>query len=94
MDPFDIKFTPRPGMNEIACAPKDKRFGLNQETKDLRDKIDDKYKSVILGYNKSPNSSPFPSRSSRKPLFPLNRVAISTFMRSLPMSFYRYILMN
>jgi hypothetical protein len=56
MDPFGIdtpvdiiqddvsKLTPHPGMNEIACVPQDKWFGLNQKTKDLRDKIDDNYK--------------------------------------------------
>jgi hypothetical protein len=64
MDPFDIdtpvdtipafasKFTPRPGMNERIRRTKDKSFGLDQKTKDLWDQIDDKYKSVILGYTK------------------------------------------
>jgi hypothetical protein len=59
MDPFDIdtpvgiiqddvsKYIPRPNMNEIACVPQNKWFGLNQKTKDFRDKIDDKYKSVF-----------------------------------------------
>jgi hypothetical protein len=38
------------------------------ETKDLWDKIDDKYKSIILGYTKSPTPSPF--RTPSKPPFP------------------------
>jgi hypothetical protein len=40
---FASKFTPRPGMKEKA---KDKWFGLDQNTKDLLDKIDDKYKAI------------------------------------------------
>jgi hypothetical protein len=48
--------------------PKDKWFGLDQKTKDLWDQIDDKYKSVILGYTKS--SSPSPFRTPSKSLFP------------------------
>jgi hypothetical protein len=55
---FASKFTPRPGMNKRIRMPKDKWFGLDQKAKDLWDQIDDKYKSVILGYNKS--SSPAP----------------------------------
>jgi hypothetical protein len=48
--------------------PKDKWLGLDQKTKDLWDKIDDKYKSIILGYTKSPTPSPF--RTPSKPPFP------------------------
>jgi hypothetical protein len=48
--------------------PKDKWFGLDKKTKDLWDKIDDKYKSIILGYTKSPTPSPF--RTPSKPPFP------------------------
>jgi hypothetical protein len=51
--------------------PKDKWFGLDQKTKDLWDKIDDKYKSIILGYTKSPIPSPF--RTSSKPPFPFKQ---------------------
>jgi hypothetical protein len=39
--------------------PKDKGFGIDQKTKDLWDQIDDKYKSIILGYTKPSTSSPF-----------------------------------
>jgi hypothetical protein len=93
MGPFDIstsidtiqthasKSIPCPVMNEIACVPQDKWFGLHQKAKDLWDNIDDKYKLVILGYNKSPNSSPFPSRPPSKPPISLNRAVISTCMR-------------
>jgi hypothetical protein len=80
MDPFDIdtpvdtihafasKLTPRRGANDKVRMPKDKWFGLDQKTKDLWDQIDDKYKSVILGYTKS--SSPSPFRTPSKPPFP------------------------
>jgi hypothetical protein len=50
--------------------PKDKRFGLDQETKKLWGQIDDKYKSVVLGYTKSSSPSLFPSRPPVKPPFP------------------------
>jgi hypothetical protein len=83
MDPFDIdtpvdtiqtfasKVTPCPGIKEKVCMPKDKWFGLDQNTKDLRDKIDDKYKSIILGYTKSSSPSPsFPNKALIKPPFP------------------------
>jgi hypothetical protein len=99
MDPFDID-TPVGAIQAYACMnenvsmPMDKWFGLNHKTKDLRDQIDDTYNSVRLGCTKLPSSSSFPSRPPSKPPFPLNRVAISTFMRCLPMSFHRYILMN
>jgi hypothetical protein len=49
--------------------PKDKWFGLDQKTKDLWDQIDDKYKSVILGYTKSSSPAPSFSRPSSKPPF-------------------------
>jgi hypothetical protein len=80
MDPFDIdtsvdtiqafasKSTPRSGVKDKVRMPKDKWFGLDQKTKDLWDKIDDKYKSIILGYTKSPTPSPF--RTPSKPPFP------------------------
>jgi hypothetical protein len=82
MDPFDIdtpvdtiqafasKFTPRPGMKEKVRMPKDKWFGIDRKTKDLWDQIDDKYKSVILGYTKPSTSSPFSSKPPSKPFFP------------------------
>jgi hypothetical protein len=82
MDPFDIdtpvdtiqafasKFTPCLGMKEKVRMPKDKWFGLDQNTKDLWDEIDDKYKAVILGYTKSSSSSPFPNKVPIKPPFP------------------------
>jgi hypothetical protein len=81
MDPFDIdtpvdtiqafasNFTPRPGMSERVRMPKEKWFGIDQKTKDLWDKIDDKYKSVILGYTKTSTSSSFSSRPPSKPPF-------------------------
>jgi hypothetical protein len=71
MDPFDIdtpvdtiqafasKFIPRSGMKEKVHMPKDKWFGLDQNTKALWDKIDDKYKSNILGYTKFSSPPPF-----------------------------------
>jgi hypothetical protein len=46
-------------MNERIRMPKYKWFGLDQKIKDLLEQIDDKYKSVILGYTKS--SSPAPA---------------------------------
>jgi hypothetical protein len=82
MDPFDIdtpvdtiqafasKFTPRPGMKEKVRIPKDKWFGIDQKTKDLWDQIDDKYKSIILGYTKPTTSSPLSSKPPSKPSFP------------------------
>jgi hypothetical protein len=82
MDPFDIdtpvdtiqafasKFTPRRGMNDKVHMPRDKWFGLDQKTKDLWDQIDDKYKSVILGYTKSSSPSPFSSKLPSKSPFP------------------------
>jgi hypothetical protein len=81
-DPFDIdtpvdpiqafasKFTPRPGMKDKVRMHKDKRFGIDQKTKDLWDQIDDKYKSIILGYTKPSTSSPFSSKPPRNPPFP------------------------
>jgi hypothetical protein len=79
MDLFDIdtpvdtiqeyvsKFTPHldVGTSEKVRMPKDKWFGLYQKTKDLWDQIDDKY--GILGYTKSPCTSPFSSRSPFPP---------------------------
>jgi hypothetical protein len=50
--------------------PKGKWFGLDQKTMDLWDQIDDKYKSVILGYNKPSSPSTFSSKPSGKPPFP------------------------
>jgi hypothetical protein len=86
MDPFDIdtpadtiqafvsKFTCRSGMNDKVHIPKDKRFGLDQKTKNLWDQIDDKHKSDILGYTKSSISSPFSSKPPIKsPLPPKQR---------------------
>jgi hypothetical protein len=82
MDPLDIdtpvdtiqayasKFTSRPSSAKKVRMPKDKWFGVDQNTKDLWDQIDDKYKSVILGYTKSYSSSPFPSKHPSKPPFP------------------------
>jgi hypothetical protein len=82
MDPFDIdrpvdtiqafasKFTPRQGMKDKVRMPKDKWFGINQTTKALWDQIDDKNKSIILGYTKPSTSSPFSSRPPSKPSFP------------------------
>jgi hypothetical protein len=93
MDPFDIsssvdtlqahvsKSIPRSVMNEKACANQDKWSIINHKPKDLREQIDDKYKSVKLGYTTSPSCSAFPSKPPSKPPFPLNRVVISTFMR-------------
>ena len=56
---------------------KDKWFSLDQTTKDLWDKIDDKYKSIILGYMKPPTKSSKHSnnnfRPSQKPPFSSNR---------------------
>jgi hypothetical protein len=87
MDPFDTsssidtiethvsKSIPCPVINEKACANQDKCSNINHKPKDLREQIDDKYKSVKLGYTKSPSSS-----WSSKPPFPPNRVMISTFM--------------
>jgi hypothetical protein len=81
MDQFDIdtpvdtiqafasKFTHCPSANDKVCMPKDKWFGLDQKTKYLWDQIDDKYKSVVLGYTKSSSSSPFSSKPPRKPSF-------------------------
>jgi hypothetical protein len=81
-DPFDIdtpvdtiqayasKFIPRSGMKEKFCMPKDKWFGLDQNTKDLWYKIDDKYKSIILGYTKSSSPSSFRNTAPSKPTFP------------------------
>jgi hypothetical protein len=67
MDPFDIdagvdtiqafasKFTPLSGVKDKVRMPKDKWFGLDHKTKDIWDK----YKSIILGYTKSPTPYPF-----------------------------------
>jgi hypothetical protein len=57
-------------MGEKVHMPKDKWFGLDQNTKDLWGQIDDKYRSVILDYNKSPSHSPFSSWFRSKPPFP------------------------
>jgi hypothetical protein len=67
---FASKFIPQPGTNDTVCMPKDKLFGLDQKTKDLWDQIDDKYKSVILGYAKFSSPSPFSSRPPCKPPYP------------------------
>jgi hypothetical protein len=48
----------------------DKWFGIDQKTKNLWDQIDDKYKSIILGYTKPSTSSPFSSKPPSKPYFP------------------------
>jgi hypothetical protein len=50
---FASKFTPCPGAIDKVHMPEDKWFGLDQKTIDLWDQIDDKFKSVILGYTKS-----------------------------------------
>jgi hypothetical protein len=63
------KVIPRSVINEKACENQDKWFYANDKTKDLKDKIDDKSKSVKLVYIKAPTSSPFPSRPPRKPPF-------------------------
>jgi hypothetical protein len=82
MDPFNIdtpvdtlqafasKFTPRPGMKDKACMPKDKWFGIDQKTKDLWDQIDDKYKSVLEVHTKPSTASHFSSKPPNKPPFP------------------------
>jgi len=82
MDPFNIstsvniiqthvsKSIPCPVMNEKACENQDKWLKINYKTKDVRDQIDDKYKSVKLSYTKSPSSFPFPSTPPSKPPFP------------------------
>jgi hypothetical protein len=64
-DPFDLytqvdtlqafasKFTPRKGpgnFNDRVHTPKDKWFGLNQKTKEIWNQIDDKYRSVFVGF--------------------------------------------
>jgi hypothetical protein len=84
MDPFDIdtpvdtiqafasKFTPQRGASDKVWMPKDKWFGFDQKTKDLWDQIDDKCKSVILGYTKS--SSPSPFKTPSKSLFPPKQI--------------------
>jgi hypothetical protein len=71
--------------------PKEKWFCIDQK---LWDQIDDKYKSVILGYTKSSSPSPFPSRPPGKPPFPTDSIVISTFMRCLPLSSYKCVLMS
>jgi hypothetical protein len=60
MDPSDIntqvdsiqafasKFTSLPSATDRLCMPKDKWLGIDQNTKELWDQIDDKYKSIIL----------------------------------------------
>jgi hypothetical protein len=63
-------FTPRPGMKDKVRMPKEKWFGIDQKTKDFWDQIDDKYKSIILGYTKPSTSSPFSSKPPTKPSFP------------------------
>ena len=50
---FATKFSPRlgsHGVNDRVRMPKDKWLNLDQKTKDLWDQIDDKHKSIILGY--------------------------------------------
>jgi hypothetical protein len=82
MDPFNIstsvdtiqthvsKSMPCPvSMNEKACENQDKWFKINYKTKDLRNQIDDKYKSVKLSYTRLPSSSPFPITPPSKPPF-------------------------
>jgi hypothetical protein len=85
MDPFDIshsidtiqthvsKSIPHPVIKGKACANQDKWSIINHKPKDLREQIDDKYKSVKLGYTKSPSSSPFPSNPPSKPPFSLQQ---------------------
>jgi hypothetical protein len=82
MDPFDIdtpidtvqafasKLTPRPDVKDKVHMPKDKWFGIDQKTKDLWDQIDDKYKSIILGYTNPSTSSPFSGKPPSRPSFP------------------------
>jgi hypothetical protein len=57
-------------MKDKVSIPRDKWFGIDQKTKDLWDQIDDKFKSVILGYTKPSSSSPFSSKPPSKPPFP------------------------
>jgi hypothetical protein len=54
-------------MKDNVRMPKDKWFGIDRKTKDLWDQIDDKYKSIILGYTKPYTSSPFSSKPPSKP---------------------------
>jgi hypothetical protein len=57
-------------MKDKVRMPKYKWFGIDQKTKDFWDQIDDKYKSIILGYTKPSTSSPFSSKPPSRPSFP------------------------
>jgi hypothetical protein len=107
-DPFDLdtpvdtiqaftsKFTPRKGpsnFNDRVCMPKDKWFGLDQNTQELWDQIDDKYKSIILGFTK-PTASPPPLVNHLAKHLLQTLTIISTFMRCLLMTSYRLMFMK
>jgi hypothetical protein len=104
MDPFDIsssmdtiqthvsKSIPRPVMNEKVCANQDKWSNINHKPKDLREQIDERYKSVKLGYIKPPSSSSFPSRPPSKPPFPHKESCDIKLHEMTTYEFYRYTL--
>ena len=74
---FASNFRPRPQRNVMSDRvrmPKDKWFSLDQKTKDLWDQIDDKQKSIILGYEK-PTAPPYTSNGKppNRQHFPLPR---------------------
>jgi hypothetical protein len=73
---FATKFSPRlgsHGVNDRVRMPKEKWLNLDQKMKDLWYQIDDKYKSIILGCKKLPNSSPTLNKPPIKPPYPNKR---------------------
>jgi hypothetical protein len=55
------------GMPDRVRMPKDKWFSLDQKTKDLWDQIDDRQKSIILGYMQPPSPSSLFNKGTKKP---------------------------
>jgi hypothetical protein len=90
---FRPKHTPKPNTSKVRM-PSEKWFGLNAASKAIWDRLDDKAKSIILGYNKTESQSTRPTGNSstfRRP--PVNQSdkppsrPKSTSMRCQPMIF-------
>jgi hypothetical protein len=91
---FATTFSPRlgsHGVNDRVRMPKDKWLNLDTKTKDLWDQIDDKYKSIILGYTKILSSSPTLNKPPSNPPYPNQR---RYTMTCLPMTSYRPMYMS
>jgi hypothetical protein len=78
---FRPKHTPKPNNSKVGM-PSEKWFGLDDASKAIWDRLDDKAKSIILGYTKPESQSNRPTGNSST-----GRLPKSTSMRCQPMIF-------